>query len=122
MSESKIKVGQTLYLSSNGRGNDSGNVAVTKVGRKYGYFTQYGRERVFILDDMTMTPESYPGGRLWISEEEYRKHKEQCNVWSELRMAVYDLRTTYEKPAPASVEAMREAARLLNIELKTQPA
>ena len=111
----KLEVGQKLWFSAP-RYSTSRHVEITKVGREYVYINHGSPNDRFKLIDDRMRICSQGGsfsGRCYLSKDEFDSELNAEKLWCSLRNSC-----SYSLPHGATAESIREAARILGIELK----
>ena len=113
-----MKVGDTLFMKLTRRSghhrDESKPVTVTKVGRKWATLDYPSRKPYRVdIDTMQVDGAGYSSpGRCWLSELDCRSHEAAQRAQSELSR-----RLSYSPPVGVTEADIREAARLLRVEL-----
>lgn len=113
MSTKKFAVGDVLFYVDE-RGNRRAPLTIERVGREWYSVSQYGRpsQMRVSIETLTVRSREFTHGRCYASEEDYLDSKRLESAWRNFRVQVD---RTYQ--APASVEAIHEAAKLLGLSL-----
>ena len=111
----KLEVGQKLWFSAP-RYRTSKYVEITKVGRTYVHISEGNPNSRFLIADSRMVICKDGGadrGRCYPSKDEYDSEITTEKLWSKLRDAYQ-----YSAPKGVTPGSIREAARILGIDLK----
>lgn len=107
-----LVVGQKLWFVPYSRRDAEREVTVEKVGRKWAT-----TERGLRLDLVTLVADAggfTSPGRAYLDRAAYEAEVERQKAWQTL---VCQLRHSFATPRDVSIEAIREAARLLGVQL-----
>lgn len=118
----KLTVGQRLwYVRKDHRSQDTGvEVEVLSVGRLYA--TLSGRWGRIHIDTMIVHGEGFTSpGRCYLSRENHEEYRRVRALWFELHHAMNTYPFHDGPPIGTREEMVRGAARLLKIELETEP-
>jgi hypothetical protein len=116
MDETQLKVGQTLYFASGQQWIPSGNVTVTRIGRKWAYLSNGRRmsKESFVVDGVGFTSP----GCCWLSKEEHDAQLGRQRTWASIWALVGSARRA---PAHLTIEELQAIEGLLKGERKEWP-
>jgi len=100
-----LQVGQALWFQSSERFITSGDVIVTKIGRKWAYLCN--GQKIDLTDWISFSC----CGQCWLTKSHFDAHAAKCVAWSKLRLRI---ERTHSPPSGATLEAIRMMTALID--------
>lgn len=108
-----FEIGQTVFYTDNDRKGRIYPSKVESIGRKWVNLEKHAGR--FDKETMLLDGGQYSSpGKVYLSEEVYRNELAVEDLWKKFREAY-----TYRAPEGVTVDNIREAARLLKLEIKS---